>query len=818
MACGNFICPTIGLIETKDESKVCSDRLKNWEEWRKKRNRLYYRLYRQFCRKPGELIMNYGEECRKIQEERTLFEYAKINTNFDKYRGNPEFWTLPSKLSQKGGTNDNQYFSIKTHTEQNIIPSIEYIDTPKLMLKEKRIYPLVRNIYQNWSSSKYRKQQLKVLKDKINSVKPHTPVTSSLIITGIQLLESRSKMKLNSSIPASKSNLLETFSSCFEFHKISRLSFNVYDKKTPTTSSHLTSSKIKYFFAYSDLKNPIKETLEFQNTGRTTVKITWKKVKKFSTFTNNLQEISDADSCFYFGKQEIIVRPGTTEEIPLWFLPKEHGVYMEKWTINTTPRISEEPNELIIIFQSVTDNDKQQQFADNIEELLEGGIRYTMVKDCLTDLVNDFKYKETDPKVFNVSTKQLFECRSLTETFGVLKPTYSYNNRAVMALETFYNEVKQDNDPVFEDLSLDELKIVIKRIDVINYVKIQSEQFSKSSKRRQSLNTFEKMSLIKNSKTSLKVMSSKISLKHSLPGRRQSHIAKLKSILPRFGASLMIRNHNRKKYAIAFLVLRSYFIRLCNILESSNNENDYFPNLDMKTVRRNSPEWWVIETSDDIWIPKRKRTTPTSCLFPARPKPANVLNIPHDDFQARFSAYVMPSKLPKHSKKTSKDTTEIQVQSLDKIKDTTSFFCPFDEMLVSNSEETLDMIVNRIDYSNSSKKLNYDTYILIYTTLGNAIDAMVDAMETFKQSFISEQHLKIILETRKEEYVKKRLFSAVSYGMEYSNEFFNNLLNLTLSSNENVKEYIINDKIPGKKTQPSQTLKKTYKKASSLTV
>lgn len=119
--------------------------LKNWQKWIVERKHVHERLTNSLDRCAGDLLMNLDEEYRRIQEERLLFEYCKINTNFDKYRGNPAFWKVPVGLTDKFDRSlDPTYFVSMTKVEQNEIPLIEYVTTPNHIKNEKNILPCNR--------------------------------------------------------------------------------------------------------------------------------------------------------------------------------------------------------------------------------------------------------------------------------------------------------------------------------------------------------------------------------------------------------------------------------------------------------------------------------------------------------------------------------------------------------------------------------------------------------------------------------------------------------------------------------------------------
>lgn len=128
----------------KEKPKKCPNHLENWEKWIERRKIIHARLTQKLGRLPGELIMNSFEEYRKIKEEKCQFEYTRVNTYFDKYRGNPEWWKLPYGLPDKLGYGDPIYFAVKTKEEKNEIPHVDFVGIHEHILDEKNVLPRTR--------------------------------------------------------------------------------------------------------------------------------------------------------------------------------------------------------------------------------------------------------------------------------------------------------------------------------------------------------------------------------------------------------------------------------------------------------------------------------------------------------------------------------------------------------------------------------------------------------------------------------------------------------------------------------------------------
>lgn len=117
-----------------------SSALACWEQWIQSRKKVHQKLGENLNRKPGELLMNASDELKNVKEEKILFNNAKITRNFDKYRGNPSFWTLPPGDNAK----DPTYFLIPTKEQKNELTEIEHVGVPEVIAQEKDILPRKR--------------------------------------------------------------------------------------------------------------------------------------------------------------------------------------------------------------------------------------------------------------------------------------------------------------------------------------------------------------------------------------------------------------------------------------------------------------------------------------------------------------------------------------------------------------------------------------------------------------------------------------------------------------------------------------------------
>jgi hypothetical protein len=116
-------------------------RLRNWSTWLAEWNRVQGKAAEKRQEKPGQVAINFSEGVSNVNAEKAVLRYARIPTKFDKYRGNPDFWKLPTALPHKCkcGCFQRTYFTVKTKEESNVVPTVELVGIPDYIRHEKNI-------------------------------------------------------------------------------------------------------------------------------------------------------------------------------------------------------------------------------------------------------------------------------------------------------------------------------------------------------------------------------------------------------------------------------------------------------------------------------------------------------------------------------------------------------------------------------------------------------------------------------------------------------------------------------------------------------
>ncbi|XP_044005746.1 uncharacterized protein LOC122850678 [Aphidius gifuensis] len=192
----------------------------------------------------------------------------------------------------------------------------------------------------------------------------------------------------------------------------------------------------------SNIFDEIEQTIQLENKGVYAIKYdlykSCKKSKLISPLTKSI-------NCFFIKKNCDIILPGQIVYIPVLFIAKSPGAFIEYWTFNTDPSIS--PIEFK--FQGFCNAVKEiyvknydKNHPRSIDEYLNLQIRDKNIHDVIEMLMNNvIQYKE-----FNNKNPLLF-----------------YYPRVVKELEKIYNDVRVNKLPW--NLSLNELRQLLYKIN-----------------------------------------------------------------------------------------------------------------------------------------------------------------------------------------------------------------------------------------------------------------------------------------------------------------------------------------------------------------
>ncbi|CAH1992377.1 unnamed protein product [Acanthoscelides obtectus] len=844
--------------------------LRHWEAWLEKRKQIHSVLGKKLNKEPGELLMNLGEECHKIKEERELIEYANINTYYDKYRGNPEFWKLPFGIKERcPPSRDPIMFSKKKKQDMNQIPDIEYFGTPDPILEEKSLLPRSRTLYKRWKNSNYRKKTFYILWETIQAIQPHNPDINNLVILGQAVKCVQEKKQICSqhsptsfaAVSASTVSLEEQHSepASAEPNSVTSNTFKINGKSISTENNLVDGClRIRLFFS-TIIHSEDKKTdyVIFDNKGQNTIRFYWSKVEKFRTFRDILP--NRQEDCFFFNKNELVLIPNKTIKLPVVFFTKNPGTYNELWEIITSPKIWGDDFQLLLQLQGIAQKKDTGKEVNRIKNELATFARNTAIKELLDSIFVDCSYSDMPPKLLKFSEKDMFESANI-ELIGVEKRSkYAYDQQLVGELKQFFESVRQDGDEITWNLSIKVLEGMAMRKDIVSYVENQTKQYVKARERRIHLKR-------KYSETKYDEIEMPAQQPTEEPTKpEKSHFKKLKAILRQLEQPSVKKNKEREKHTAAFFVMRTYIAKiseaLYNLDKTSKPPNfDYHPCYNYRKVAtiNDLPDRMIYERFDDVWVERMKRTVIDECPgFLATEKPEKIKNISPENTKLLYSAYfnhplpadgkgkgkrkglgkeeVAAPKAPKEKGKGKGDKSKTTGRISSQLKITTAVkedFNPFKEKFCFNYEGSAsepDSIVSLEQHTEYALKVpeeyNYDKYVAVYSLLSEAIDTMMCAVDSFHENSVDEvvqhelQDCNIVsIPQTLADSTRKSTKETEGEGNEVDDDadaYYNFLLRANLTDNKNTEDYMIKSKVkheieeepPAEPQEPSNLFK-----------
>ncbi|RZC33962.1 MYCBP-associated protein [Asbolus verrucosus] len=792
----------------KDANEICrketeaeeDTRLKNWSAWLKKWKNIEGRISEKIEKSPEQLLMRYADSVNNVNEEKLMLQYAKIPTEFDKYRGNPDFWKLPLSLPRRYEhcSQEPDYFAVRTEEERNIAPILELTGTPEYIQNEKNILYGARNIYKKWQDSAYRNEQLKKCASKIKSIVPHKPKFEQLIVVGRKMLSDVPDTVHNDEEITEEGTehiqLLKVDKSreSLKQAKPSRLSLKINGiDLDPSKNEERGSRKLRINFDYDVSAGMVGvDYLFFENNGLTTLRISWNKLKKFRIFRNYTEEKWDKHG-FYFDKNELLILPGQSIDFPIWFKTENAGTYSESWELTTNPKFWDDDSKVILILHSYAYFKNMKEKVDEIVKYIDIQERNILIKDILREIVEQVKYGEIPvaPCVFEEA--QLFEIANLVNG----RPLFSFDEIVVDELKLFYDRIKTEMKNW--NYSVKQLTKLAQEKDIATYQENKKMDLIKKITQMQSSKLFEETDLqgkspskTKKEKSSTKISKSKDKSSKILKGEKSRSKTSQKSntdveaspkiknedyiytnqselwdLVKKLDSPVVI-NSEREKYFQCTRVMTAYFNKMCQLLESLEKEKGIqkissYPPLKYKlTAITQQPERLVYEYFEDHYVPNRVLETDP---FEAKPKPKVLRDIPSDDIETVYATYFNKSilfkkqeseskkigkkgkkrkeKSPKADKKSKKEKalSRSTSKSEGKIEKEVSVECfdPYAERYsyVSESEipEKISLTENKTGEipKEEMRDYKYKQYIIVYSCLSDAVNAIVDTMQSF---------------------------------------------------------------------------------------
>lgn len=430
--------------------------------------------------------MNFADELRMVKEEQTLMDYTKIETEPDIYRGHPNFWKLPLELFNKNDPCGRSYlFKPLSLEEQGIVPTLERVGMPDAILKEKRILPRTRNLWEKWSNFQYRKLKIMELEAKLEKIQPHRPDYAELIVIGNKTEMQQQTSTYPDDIESSDdegdgaegTTVKETEATESKAQKTME---PIKSKGAPALCliidgfsfipHELRTAKV-FLLAFTDFKVNSKtlqtKYLCLENKGSIPLKLSFKKISTYNLF-HDLIPYRQKGITFFFERSDLILTPGQKLNYPFKFTTSKPGNYDETWEICTNPKLWKAPAKVILKLKGFADTGDAEKCAEIVAEL-DNNMRESLVKDTLRELLENVESASDPVSILHYYDQaRLFETINSSLTAYGDRPKYKYNEVVIRDFKNLYDSIKNETSPPEWNYSIHDLRSLALHYDLNN--------------------------------------------------------------------------------------------------------------------------------------------------------------------------------------------------------------------------------------------------------------------------------------------------------------------------------------------------------------
>ncbi|XP_038078337.1 MYCBP-associated protein-like [Patiria miniata] len=410
----------------------------------------------------SSLVMNHGDDYRKVQEDRYLIERSIPAVDYGRgYRIGSEFWNQQERI----GDDISGIHMTLTETERGYPPPIEHVGQPAAVKMEMGAkldssrpgtpvsYP--------WHQSKYLKERRQQLNKVMQNLDPYIPELNKL-----QIIGRSNPYELQMDKPSCENKIPETTGLNPDVNPAS-LDNEVNDKGHTlgpslqfdnfmaawSGDSHSNKGLVAHgarvtFEVYAGER--ITSYLNLVNKGTTTVYYDWKKIPKINPFEGCA---SPKVQHFYFNTSSGVLLPGESLKFPFVFKSPNAGIFSETWQLDTRPVLCGGAVLQVTLRGIALQEDKNKRQRYQIEQDLFTKQAVLTAQRILDELIDGIRTPERpcSPVDAYITQEELFQQHN---------KGMHYSNEIVNQLSQLYLEQFDDDDKENHswDLSIHSMK------------------------------------------------------------------------------------------------------------------------------------------------------------------------------------------------------------------------------------------------------------------------------------------------------------------------------------------------------------------------
>ncbi|KAM6470118.1 MYCBP-associated protein isoform 2-T3 [Liasis olivaceus] len=414
--------------------------LQNWQRNMALRRKQQKRLCEHLQKSESQLLMNFSEHYRRIQEQRTLIDRSIPAMYFGKgYSGN-EFWNQPVHVGDevKGLT------TTLGQTDLGFPEEVTHVGKPHSIWKEMGTSPpKYLPFHCAWEKSLFLKHRRNELKEILETLDFYNPDLDGLEVIGRnQPFTSVSAESFSpcddddddnkESSEETSPDLLDEYPDIFSEPIFGpSLKFCGQPARWINTS-HVGEVGVAARVTFEILVGDKAESrLTVSNDGTTAIWYDWRRLPPPFTFQEKAKKRMQN---FYFNTRSGVILPGETIKFSFIFKSMSAGIFRESWEFGTHPELLGGAMLQVTLWGIALYEDVTVKFREDLEKELEAREVAVIVEENLQELLNQIRTPEQvrSPLDAYVTEEELFHRKN---------PKLHYQHQVVKELHELWNRV-----------------------------------------------------------------------------------------------------------------------------------------------------------------------------------------------------------------------------------------------------------------------------------------------------------------------------------------------------------------------------------------
>ncbi|CAH2302065.1 Hypothetical predicted protein [Pelobates cultripes] len=410
--------------------------LNNWQRHMTLRKQQQDNLSRQLGKPHGQLIMNTGEEFRKVQEEKQLIyrSIPAVDLNKNHYIGS-EFWNVPEKI----GDELSGLIMTLTQCERGYPLPVIHIGKPKSIMQETGHLdrPLFHNTWDKSQYLQYRRHELRAIMEELNFSKPE--IEGLEVIGRGNCFTSMSSDFLLDTNETADISLKENKDMLKDFPNVipdvvlgpSLLFCGQPANWIEDMLSHRDKVGICVRITFETLAgDKASAAIEIVNNGSAAIWYEWRRLPSNSSLERHHKE--SHVQRFYFNACAGVILPGKTLLLPFHFKSSTAGIFMENWELCTHPVLLAGAMLQVSLWGVALYEDKTSAVREALENELLAQESVLVAQELVRELLNGVRTPERPQSPLTCVTEE--------EKFHLVNPKLYYKQQTVQELHQLWKD------------------------------------------------------------------------------------------------------------------------------------------------------------------------------------------------------------------------------------------------------------------------------------------------------------------------------------------------------------------------------------------